>query len=151
MPGSGGAATAALAAEVGQRRFAVQFAVGAQRQLSELHQHHRHHMRRQLFRQPRFRAAVSSGRPESRSQMRPPAVGHRRRSPPLVEDAGVTHRLPHVRQADITRSISPSSMRCPRIFSDRRCGQGTPPRRSPASAPRRRCDTSARRGQAGRR
>ena len=46
---------AALPAEGRQRqRFAVQFAVGAQRQVGELHQNHRHHMRRQLFRQPRF-------------------------------------------------------------------------------------------------
>ncbi len=74
---------AALPAEGRQRqRFAVQFAVGAQRQLSELHQHHRHHMRRQAvppvaLSAPRYPAAGRSQRPDS-----PPAVGHRRRSPP---------------------------------------------------------------------
>ncbi len=54
MPGSGGRPLRSPPRVGNGNAFAVQFAVGAQRQLSELHQHHRHHMRRQLFRQPRF-------------------------------------------------------------------------------------------------
>ena len=91
---------AALPAEGRQRqRFAVQFAVGAKRQLSELHQHHRHHMRRQLFRQPRFQRRgiqrQAGVRDQIAHQLSGIAAGRRR----LVEDAGVTHRLRHVRQA----------------------------------------------------
>ena len=90
---------AALAAERRQRqRFAVQFAIGAERQVSELHQHHRHHMRRQLFRQPRFQRRgiqrQAGVRDQIAHQLSGIAAGRRR----LVEDAGVTHRLRHVRQ-----------------------------------------------------
>jgi hypothetical protein len=61
--------TAAYAAQRRQRqRFAIQLAVGAQRQRRQLNQHHRHHMRRQLFAKPRFQRAVSSGRPESETR-----------------------------------------------------------------------------------
>ena len=47
--------TAAYAAQRRQRqRFTIQLAVSAQRQRRQLNQHHRHHMRRQLFAKPRF-------------------------------------------------------------------------------------------------
>lgn len=81
-----------------RQRFTIQFAVGAQRQIRHLHQHHRHHMRRQprgelltqrfaVQRQARFGDQVSH-------QLTCIAAT----DCCLIEHTGVGHRLRHVRQ-----------------------------------------------------
>ncbi len=115
--------------------FAIQLAVGAKWQLRQLQQTTGTICGGNVSRSCACNALVPTAGPIAIPDS-PPTDAHHHRGCRLVNHTGVGNGLFDIRQACITRSISPSSIRCPRIFSCRHCARGTPPRRYPASGQR---------------
>ncbi len=96
--------------------FAIQLAVGAKRQLRKLQQTTGTICGGNVSRNCACNAVVPAAgliaTPDTQ-----PTDAHRLPCGSLVNDAGVGNGLFDIRQSCITRSISPSSIRCPRIFS----------------------------------